>query len=73
MRTYLTLWFNSNGESPSKIVEKITGLGFKAMAGNYDLEYIWESNPSTDDILRLGNLVQEKLGGTKTLFSMDTL
>ncbi len=73
MRTYLTLWFNSDGESPSRIVELLTSLGFKALSGNYDLEYVWDSEPSTDDVLRLGNLIQKKLKGTKAVFKMDTL
>ncbi len=73
VRTYLTLWFNSDGESPSKVIELLTSIGFKAMSGNYDLEYIWDKSPSTDEVLNLGDLVQKKLKGTKTVFAMDSL
>jgi len=73
VRTYLTLWFNSDGESPSKVIEVLTALGFKTISGNYDLEYIWDKSPSTDEVLRLGDLVQKKLKGTKAVFAMDTL
>ena len=73
MKTYLTLWFNSEGAEPSEVIEKLTKLGFKAVAGNYDMEYAWDAKPTTDEVLNLGDLAQKRHAGTRTLFSMETL
>jgi len=43
------------------------------MTGNYDLEYGWDTQPSVDDILSLGNMIQKTLKGSKTMFKMETV
>lgn len=72
MKTYLTLWFNSEGASPTLVERKLKALGFESLTGGYDLEYSWESMPTVDDILELGNTIQRSLKGSKALFKMET-
>jgi hypothetical protein len=72
MKTYLTLWFNSDGESPSEVTRKLGKLGFEPMQGNYDLAYDWKGKASMEEILKLGNLVQKALKGSRVLFKMET-
>ncbi len=73
MKTYLTIWFNSNGASPTKILEKLEDIGFKPMKGNYDMAYDWNSKPETDEVLHLANTVRKKLKGDKVLFKLETV
>ncbi|MCD6522695.1 MAG: hypothetical protein J7K68_03015 [Candidatus Diapherotrites archaeon] len=73
MRTYLTLWFSSDGTSPIEVEKKLREIGFVSMTGSHDLEYIWDKNPTVDDILALGNLIQKTLKGDKVLFKMETV
>lgn len=73
MKTYITLWFNSDGEGPSEITKKLESIGFNPIHGNYDLMYEWDKKASVEEILRLGNLVQKKLKGAKVMFKMETI
>ena len=73
MDTYLTVWFSSEGASPSEIVQKLKALGFEAVQGNYDFSYKWDSKPSVDELMHLGNSVQKTLKGSKATFKMETI
>ena len=73
MRTYLTIWFSSEGASPLTIVQNLKPLGFEAMQGNYDFFYKWDGKPPVDELMRLGNSVQKILNGSKVTFKMETV
>lgn len=36
MKTYLTIWFNSEGTGPTLVVERLLAMGFKPIKGHYD-------------------------------------
>jgi len=73
MRTYLTLWFNSDGVSPTEAVRKLSKIGFKPQQGAEDCVYIWDKKPQVEEVLSLGNLVRKVLSGGKVLFTLETL
>ncbi len=73
MKTYITLWFSSEGESPTGVVGRLKEIGFKPVYGNYDMVYDWGSNSSIDNIIKLADMVKKRLSGTKTLFKLETL
>lgn len=73
MRTYLTLWFNSDGASPTEVLEKLEEVGFDPLKGNYDMAYDWDEQPETDEVLHLANEVRKKLKGDKVLFKLETV
>ena len=73
MRTYLTLWFNSDGMSPTEVVKRLSKLGFSPQQGVQDCVYVWSKKPRVDDILGLGNLVKRELDGGKVLFTLETV
>ena len=73
MKTYLTLWYSSEGESPVGVGRRLNELGFRGEQGNYDFAYAWDKKPSVDELLRLGNTVQKKLNGSKAVFKMETI
>ncbi len=73
MKTYITLWFNSNGATPTEVEQKLSGIGFKSLHGNYDLVYEWDTKARMEDTLKLGDLIQKTLKGTNVLFKMETI
>jgi len=72
MKTYLLLWFASDGGKPSEVVKKLEGLGFKPMHGNYDMVYDWPQKSTIDDSLSLGDRVQKRLNKNKVMFKLET-
>lgn len=73
MKTYLVLWFNSNGALPSEIDRSLMSLGFKAVQGNYDYVYDWGDNVDLGDILRFTDKIQMTLKGTGVMFKTETV
>ena len=73
MKTYLTIWFSSEGESPQKVIASLQKLGFEPVYGNYDMVYNWDKKASLEDIIKLADLVKKTLAGTGVLFKIETL
>lgn len=73
MHTYLSLWFSSEGASPVEVSQSLSKIGFKPMHGSYDFVYDWDKKPEIDDLLVLGNLVQQTLRGCQAMFKMETI
>lgn len=73
MKTYLTIWFNSDGGRPSEITEKLKDLGFMPVKGNYDFEYEWDEEAQVDEILSIGDKIQKELKPYKVLFTLETI
>ena len=73
MKTYLILWFNSDGSKPYEITQRLLGLGFRPVRGNYDYAYEWDKKATMDDIIRFADKVQLTLKGMNVLFRIETL
>ncbi|MDG6244429.1 MAG: hypothetical protein QCH31_08595 [Methanolobus sp.] len=73
MKTYLVLWFNSNGAMPSEIDRSLMSLGFKPVQGNYDYVYEWGNNVDLSDILQFTDKIQMTLKGTGVMFKTETV
>ena len=73
MKTYLMVWFNSEGVKPTKVLDSLTSMGFKPMHGSYDFVYSWPERPDVDETLALGDKVQQTLKGMKVMFKMESL
>ena len=73
MKTYLIIWFNSEGSEPTVVVERLLAMGFKPIKGRYDHVYNWRRDVELDEILRLGNAVHETLKGCKVLYKLETV
>jgi hypothetical protein len=73
VKTYLTFWFNSEGASPIVVVEKLRGLGFKAVKGEYDFVYDWGRTVELEEILQIGTAIHETLKGLKVLYKFETV
>ncbi len=73
MKTYLMLWFNSNGAFPSEVNRSLMSLGFKPVQGNYDYVYEWEDNVDLNEILLFTDKIQMTLNGTGVMFKTETI
>jgi len=73
MKTYLILWFNSEGAEPATVMERLLAMGFKPIKGHYDHVYDWGREATLDEILQLGNAVHETLKGLKVMYKLETV
>ncbi|UCC33378.1 MAG: hypothetical protein JSW53_06340 [Candidatus Bathyarchaeota archaeon] len=73
MRTYLKMWYNSEGANPVIVSEKLQAMGFEAITGQYDYVYNWRRDVDLEDILQIMTSVHETLKGLKVLYKMETM
>lgn len=73
MKTYLTIWFNSEGASPVVVAEKLRAMGFKPVKGRYDHVYDWGREIELEEILQIGTAVHETLKGLNVIYKLETL
>jgi len=73
MKTYLTIWFNSEGAEPTTVAQKLQSMGFKPIKGRYDHVYDWRKEAKLEEILQLGNAVHATLKGFKVLYKLETV
>ncbi len=71
MKTYLTVFFNSDGDRPSEVTKTFKDLGFKLTRGDYDYRYDWDEDTSSQQIESIGDKIQELLKGKKILFQLE--
>ena len=73
MKSYLVVWFNSEGGNPSEVNKRLTAMGFRAMQGAHDYVYDWGANADIDDILQIGDRVQLTLKGLDVTYKIETV
>jgi len=73
MKTYLTIWFSSEGAEPSTVAQKLQSMGFKPIKGHYDHVYDWKKEATLEDVLQLLNNVHQTLKGLKVLYKIETI
>lgn len=73
MKSYLLVWFNSEGGRPSEVNRRLMSLGFKPMQGFHDYVYEWGSKTDLDEILNFGDRIQLTLNGLGVMFKIETL
>lgn len=71
-KTYLIVYFGTNGRKPSEIAKELEGLGFETHFGMVDFIYNWDREPTKEDALKLGDRVAEVLKGSESVFNLDT-
>jgi hypothetical protein len=73
MKTYLTIMFNSEGSTPSKVKDQLLNMGFKAAQGNYDFVYDWgEKSTSVEELVWFADKVHASLKESKVYFTIET-
>ena len=76
--TRVSVWFNSEGASPSVVIKKLVSLGFIPVRGAYDFIYKHESPEDMTEselgtaIIEISNALHKTLAGFKVLYTLDT-
>jgi hypothetical protein len=74
MKTYLKIYFNSEGSSPSEIKNQLLNMGFKATKGNYDFVYDWGNKTAdVEELIWFADKVHAALKKHKVLFTLETI
>ncbi|UCD96682.1 MAG: hypothetical protein JSV35_01115 [Candidatus Bathyarchaeota archaeon] len=71
--TYLTLWFKSEGATPTTIAMRLQRIGFKPVKGKHDFVYDWKRQIGLEEIFKLGDTVSKTLKGLKVLYKLETV
>jgi hypothetical protein len=72
-KTYLIMYFGTNGIKPSDTANKLEALGFVTLFGSVDFVYEWKGKvPTKADVLALGDKVASALQGSGAVFNLDT-
>ncbi len=75
--TRVSVWFNSEGASPSIVISKMLELGFIPVRGAYDFVYehkqedMSESDLS-ESILEIADALHKALTGFRVFYTLDT-
>ena len=72
VKTYLIVWFNSNGDGPTKVTERLLSMGFRPVGGHYDYVYEWHENAPLQEIIKIGDKIQSTLQGMGVTFRLET-
>ena len=72
MEIYLILYFRDTSSEPTIVKDKLEKIGFKGLKGHYDLLYYDEGEKSIDDIMKIGDQVQEALADDNVLFKITS-
>jgi hypothetical protein len=75
--TRVSVWFYSEGASPSQVMSKLTDLGFKPVRGAYDFVYEHSDEDLTEadlgsSIIEISSALHKTLAGFKVLYNLDT-
>lgn len=71
-RTFLKVYFKAGGERVSEIIRKTELIGFRYNLGPVDFIYEWKEKPTKNQVLELGDKLNETLKGTDVIFNIDT-
>ena len=73
MKTYMVVWFNSEGSRPAEVTKRLLSLGFRPVKGSYDYVYEWDQSANVDDLVRFADKVHLTLQGLDVLFRLETV
>ena len=74
MKTYLKIFFSSEGASPSEIKDHLLNMGFEATRGNYDFVYDWgKDSANIDELIWFADKIHTVLKDCNVLFSIETI
>lgn len=74
MKTYLKIFFSSEGAAPSEVKDQLLNMGFKATTGNYDFVYDWRNKSvEIEELVWFADKVCAALKGCKVYFSIETI
>ena len=73
MKTYITVFFSTEGAKPSKVLDALNNLGFEPTTGNFDGIYRWDKKATLDEAINLADKVQMALKGMGVVVKLETV
>jgi hypothetical protein len=73
MKTYIILFFSTEGAKPSKVFDALNNLGFEPTTGNFDGVYNWDKQATLDDAINLADKVVATLKGMGVRVKLETV
>ncbi len=73
MKTYITVFFSTEGAKPSKVFDALNNLGFEPTTGNFDGVYRWDKQATLDDAIGLADMVVATLKGMGVMVKLETV
>ncbi len=73
MKTYLTVYFNSNGSKPSSVTEQLLNLGFKPTKGPHDYYYEWGDAQDVNDLIWFADRVHAAIEDMGVMYKLETV
>ena len=75
--TRVSVWFYSEGASPSQVISKLLEFGFKPIRGAFDFMYEHSNEDMSEAdlggaIIEISNALHKALSGFKVLFNLDS-
>jgi hypothetical protein len=72
-KTYLVMYFGTQGVKASDIAKKVETAGFQSAFGSVDFIYDWKGKkPTKEEVLALGDRLVKALEGSGAVFNLDT-
>ena len=72
LKTYLVMYFGTKEVGVAEIARRVEDLGFKTTFGSVDFEYIWNKQPTKEEVFSLGDKLVKALKDTGAVFNLDT-
>jgi hypothetical protein len=73
VKTFLIVWFSSEGMQVSEVTGRLMDMGFRPVTGKYDFVYDWGKSASLEDALTIGDRVRSTLGDCGVSFKLETV
>ena len=73
MKTYISVFFSTEGAKPSKVLDALNNLGFEPTTGNFDGVFSWDKQASLDEAINLADKVVATLKGMGALVKLETV
>ncbi len=73
MKTYISVFFSTEGAKPSKVLDALNNLGFEPTTGNFDGVFSWDKQATLDEAINLADKVVATLKGMGVLVKLETV
>jgi len=73
MKTYISVFFSTEGAKPSKVLDALNNLGFEPTTGSFDGVFSWDKQATLDDAIGLADKVVATLKGMGIMVKLETV
>ena len=73
MKTYISVFFSTEGAKPSKVLDALNNLGFEPTTGNFDGVFSWDKQATLDEAINLADKVVATLKGMGVMVKLETV